>query len=573
MATLEQLSTALRNADAAGDADAARVLAAEITKMRGATAAPAVPVAEDVAKSVVAAVPKGIAGAAGFGGDVSSLAGHAADWIGRKLGDTGPGIFSDERKVQDRYKALRQAGFSHDDAVRTIGEYKEPTDYLTSAGIRKNVIEPVTGPLYEPKTTPGKIAGTTTEFVSNPMSYLGAGTIPAKIATAATAGAGSEIAGQATEGTKAEPYARILGAMGGSFAPSAAVRAVTPAPASPARQRLVDILNNEGVTSITAGQRTGNEALRYAESTLGNAPLTGQAANRMMREGQEQFTEAAMRRAGAGPDATPDVLAANQRRLGDTFRDLSARNTMQMDPQFGQDLGRAVRNYDRVPPSQQRAIVEGYVNDIVTHAQQGGTMPGPLYQEMRSRLSRQSNSLRQSDPTLSETLRDLRNALDDAMGRSIPAADREAWQAARREYGAQKVIEKAASRAGEATGEGQIVPANLRNAVSAENRGAYARGEGDFSELARAGATVMAPLPNSGTAQRLNALHLANDFLLGVPKALAGRALMSPVGQAIAGNQLGTPVLPYVQTNTPRAAIAALMAAQNSPAPFTLGGQ
>lgn len=43
MASLDQLSTALRNADVAGDTAAARVLAGEITKMQGAAAAPAPP--------------------------------------------------------------------------------------------------------------------------------------------------------------------------------------------------------------------------------------------------------------------------------------------------------------------------------------------------------------------------------------------------------------------------------------------------------------------------------------------------------------------------------------------------
>jgi hypothetical protein len=154
---------------------------------------------------------------------------------------------------------------------------------------------------------------------------------------------------------------------------------------------------------------------------------------------------------------------------------------------------------------------------------------------MRSRLSRQANGLRNSDPTLSDALRDMRNALDSAMERSIPAGspDAQLWRQSRREYGAQKTIEKTASRAGEATAEGQLVPANLRNTVSAENRGAYARGEGDFSELARAGAGVMAPLPNSGTAQR-NAL--TNLLMLPV-SATAGRVLTSRPAQAYLGNQ------------------------------------
>jgi hypothetical protein len=47
-------------------------------------------------------------------------------------------------------------------------------------------------------------------------------------------------------------------------------------------------------------------------------------------------------------DAGPENLAANSQRLGNEFETLSARNTLQMDPQFGRDIGAAVRNYDRV---------------------------------------------------------------------------------------------------------------------------------------------------------------------------------------------------------------------------------
>lgn len=46
MAELSQLETALRNADAAGDADAARMLAAEITRMRVSAAPPAAPISQ-----------------------------------------------------------------------------------------------------------------------------------------------------------------------------------------------------------------------------------------------------------------------------------------------------------------------------------------------------------------------------------------------------------------------------------------------------------------------------------------------------------------------------------------------
>ncbi len=531
MATLDQLSVALRNADAAGDADAARVLAAEITKMRGGSAQSATSTAADVIKSVPDAVASGLTNFAG-------APGGAINWLTNK--------------------ANAALGLTDVPAPPGSGpsRYADTGDY-------KKAVENVTGELYKPQTSVGKLAHAGVEAVSNPASYLAPGTIPAKIIGAAASGFGSEGAGQAaqTYAPELEPYARIIGALGGAVAPSAAAHAFTPAPATPARQRLVDILNNEGVTSTTAGQRTGSNSLRYLESALGDAPLAGGKTSAITRQGQEQFTEAATRRAGYAGDAGPEALTANHDRLTGQFRDLSARNNMTPDNRFITDVVDAVRNYRRVPDSQQRAMVQGYVDDIIPHVN-AGSMPGTMYQEMRSRLSRQSNSLRDSDPTLSEALRDLRNALDNAMGRSISPADRELWNETRRQYGAQKVIEKSASKAGEATAEGLIPPANLRNTVAAENRGAYARGQGDFSELARAGAGVMAPMPQSGTGPRSMIYHLSNLMSAGVAPAVAGRVLMSSPVQGYLGNQMLTGVMPHVAPRPRTAVIDALMAAQ-----------
>lgn len=503
----------------------------------------------DVAKSAGVGVGKGTISLGGMIGDLSNLGAagleHASNYVADKLG---------------------------------VARYQRPTgpsmldNVPTSSSIQKAIEDNVTGKFYEPQTTAGKYAQTAGEFL--PAAAAGPGRLATKLFTGVTAGLGSEGAGQATEGTAAEPWARFGGALAGGMAPSSLLRVGTPIPATAARQRLVDVLRDEGVTSLTAGQRTGSKTLQYGESILGDAPGAGAGATRVQQEGQRQFTDATLRRAGTGGEATPEVLAQNNARLGQQFEDLSARNNLVPDNQFVTDLVDGVRNYRRVPDSQQRAMVQGYVDDIIDHVN-AGNMPGAQYQEMRSRLSRQSKGLRNSDPTLSEALRDMRNALDNAMGRSISPADREAWQTTRREYGAQKVIEKAASRAGEATAEGQIVPANLRNTVAAENRGAYARGQGDFSELARAGSGVMAPLPNSGTGQRVaintlatllgggiggvasGGLAAAGGLAAGAAApGLAGRALMSRGVQGYLGNQGLTRLIEQMPTAPGRRALA-----------------
>ncbi len=418
-------------------------------------------------------------------------------------------------------------------------------NYFGSSNIQKQA-EKVTGEFHKPQNTAEKIVDTAFSFVPGAVAAPG-GAVTNAVRYGLLPGAASEVAGQYFEGQPIEPYARAAAGLSMAAANPAA-RAVTPFPASPARQEAIQRLANEGVTSLTAGQRTGSPGLRYLEDAASNAPFAGQGASRIEHEGQRQFTEAALRRAGTGAEATPEVLAANQARLGQTFQDLSARNTLVPDNQFITELTNAVGHYRNVPDSQQRAIVQGYVNDILPHVNAGG-MPGTEYQPMRSMLSTDAKSVAGTDPYLSRALGGIRDALDNAMMRSISPEDSAAWQQARREYGAQKVIEKAASRAGEATAEGQITPANLRNTVAAENRGAYARGEGQFAELARAGANVMTPLPNSGTAQRLNAFHILNTGLLGIPQAVSGRALMSRPVQDYLANQLMTGALP----NSPRA--------------------
>lgn len=473
---------------------------------------------DDTIKSFDAGVAKGVAGIGGFLGDMTDLGakgiGAATNWVERKMG-------MPESAPYDPSKTM----------LRHI-----PTSKSMSEAIQRDFYDGAAP--HAPQSKVGQVAHAVGQLAPSAAALPGG--ILSKAVGTVGGGVGQVFGGDVVAqnfGERWRPVGELGGAMAGSLSPQALSRAVTPIQTSPARQRLVDILADEGVTSLTAGQRTGNERLKYMEDALGKAPGSGGRTEQITRQGQEQFTEAAMRRAGAGPDATPEVLRANNDRLGDTFRDLSARNNLVPDNQFVNDVVNAARNYRLVPDSQQRAMVQGYIDDIIDHVN-AGNMPGAQYQEMRSRLSRQSNSLRQSDPTLSEALRDMRNALDDAMGRSISPADQQAWQTARREYGAQKTIEKAASRAGADTAEGQIVPANLRNTVAANNRGAYSRGEGDFSELARAGSGVMAPLPNSGTAQRYNALTLLNQMTVGAIPAVAGRTLMSRPMQAYLANNL-----------------------------------
>jgi len=342
-----------------------------------------------------------------------------------------------------------------------------------------------------------------------------------------------------------------------------AKRLISPFVSSPEREAAVATLLQEGVP-VTAGQRTGSNALRYAESELGGSKAAG-----MMEKQAEAFTDAAMKKAGASGRATPDNLSALNDRLGQAFNDISARNTMVADQQLAQDVGKTFSRYNKLLETQQKPIIQNILGDLVERVNaNGGTLPGVEYQAIRSDLSRAASST--NNQTLGAAFRGIRDALDSAMERSINPADAGAWSALRQQYGNMKVLQRAATGGGENAGLGLISPAQLRIAATTGRRGQFAMGKGDFDALAKAGQAIMTPLPNSGTAARSAVRNLGAPLgsaglgyaVANLPGAIAGaaapyvagRALMSAPVQSYLGNQAATGSLNPV-TNALLAAI------------------
>lgn len=567
MATLEQLERALRNADSAGDADAARIFASEITKMRGQpqmTADPSlqngntapqsqgVPELSALTTSFSKAPQEDIErnvrvnqkSRTGTDSRLGSAGLGAADMASFSLGDElGAGL-----GAASEYLASMVTGDkprSYDELLATMRQQGEtaqknnPGSYLAGQAV---------GAL-------GTGAGLARGGLSLTANAIGRGATLPRVALASALeggamggvqGFGSGEGGLAERAANAGKSAMIGTAVGGA-APvamaglsAAGRRALSPMRISPERQAMVNTLQNEGV-ELTAGQQTGNKTLAYMESELGG----GRGADFMERQG-EQFTAAALRRAGIdAPRATPEVIDQGFTQLGQQFDDLASRNTIVPDRQMINDIRGTLRDYRHLVPESTRApIVDDLTRDIITAAQQPGGMTGAAYQAARSRLDSMSRAAG-SDPHLANALRSLRNNLDDTMERSIAAnnpADAGAWQQVRNHYRNMLVIEKAATGAGENAAAGIISPSQLRNAVVAQGRRAYARGQGDLSQLARAGERLMKALPNSGTAPRTAARNVGMSIpaILGAGAGTAG----GPMG-TIAGGIAGAAV-PFV---------------------------
>jgi hypothetical protein len=421
-----------------------------------------------------------------------------------------------------------------------------------------------------PQTPAGKFASPTGEVLGNPVTYAGPGGFGAKVATGVTSALGGEAAREGAEalgvGPMGQTGAQVLGAVAGGKAPTGAARVVTPIPATPERIAAAQTLANEGITGATAGQRTGSKSLQYAESHLGDAPGAGGKASASQEQIGSQFTSAVLKRAGIKADrATPDVIDGAFKRIGGDMDDIAARNAGKVDTQFFNDIHTAQDEYNAtVQQGNRRAVVDDTVNDFSNRLVNTPVLTGDQYQKFRSRLTRLQRGAF-NDPEYSQVLGDYVEALDNMMERSISnPADLQAWQDARRQYRNLIPISRAAAGAGETAAEGIITPVKMRSIIAGTQRGQreYSRGQGDFAELTRAGNILLAPLPNSGTAQRELMRFITSSAGAAIGGAttggvgagvgaaagaampgVAGRALMSPLGQAYLGNQVA-PNLP-----------------------------
>lgn len=149
----------------------------------------------DVAKSAGVGVARGAIALGGLVGDISNFGAKGI----KKASD-----FVADQTGMDRYVPPQDGSVL--DNIPT-------SDSITKA------IEGVTGPFHKPETTAGKYAETIGEFV--PAALAGPGGLARKLVTqAAIPAIASEAAGQATQGSELEPYARagaaIVTGLGGA---------------------------------------------------------------------------------------------------------------------------------------------------------------------------------------------------------------------------------------------------------------------------------------------------------------------------------------------------------------------
>lgn len=417
---------------------------------------------------------------------------------------------------------------------------------------------------YQAQTTPGKYAQTVGEFLpgaaiggASPANLLKYGVIP---------GLASEAAGQATQGTAYEPYARAGAALAAPLAVGAIDKLgraiVSPyGGADPERLKLAKVLEDFGV-SPTAGQRTGSEALRKSEG----ATAAGQD---LMATQADDFTAAALKTIGTDAKrATPEVLQASAKRIGADFDAAIAGIDVVPDANALGKFSATMQNYRAMAPKDSVVPLIGNINKQLVRAfRSGNAIPASELSTWRSGLSKLTTS---ADAATREAAVSAMNVIDDTMEAALTAAGRvddiQKLATARGQWRNFLAIQKAASRSGEGVALGVISPSSLRNEVANQGRAAIAQGKrGDIGALARAGEAVLKPLPavSAGGIRTVDsasaiARMMAGGAIGGVPgtvvaflaPGLLGAAKMTGPAQAYLANQLVAPGGPIMSAKS-----------------------
>jgi hypothetical protein len=183
--------------------------------------------AEDAAKSVGSGLASATAGTLGMAGDARSLLSSGIDWAGGQMG-VAPDKVQTFKDVASKVASMTGAGLVLNNAP-------------TSRQITESAPDPIVSPDYKPQTALGGYLKTGTEFAPG-MLTGGPRSLLTRLGTNVAAPAvASETAGLLTEGTAAEPYARVGGALLGgaaatkaanSMASASALKAATPSMAA-----------------------------------------------------------------------------------------------------------------------------------------------------------------------------------------------------------------------------------------------------------------------------------------------------------------------------------------------------
>lgn len=437
--------------------------------------APDTNIFEDLTKAIGAGANSALAGIIGLPGALTNTVEMGMDQLG--LGS---------RDADNR-------AFGFPEATAAINQVREKLPPFLAG----------TDPTFEPQTRAGRMLKTGSELAASG----GAGGARKMAQQVLAPTLLSEGGREAFEGSILETPAQIAGLMAGGKALDVAENTLAGGKVDPRRLEAVDTLRNAGIEP-TAGQATGQPSLAFAEE----ATRSGQAK----RQGAvDQFTDAAITQAippsfrdrvQFEPGMMPqDKMEKLRTTLTSTMDDLAARNSVPITTDLFEEVFEVAQDYKKkLSTSEKSPYFEKLAEEMVDLAG-AGQLRGAEFQRIRSDLS----ELTTKDGITRGAAVKVIRALEDAMGKQIAKGrnveDIALYRDVRKGYSDLMVLEDAAKKNKDV--EFNITPSALAIAARSKDKQSYVYGRDTFSDLYRAGNTILTRADNpSGTANTLKAM-------------------------------------------------------------------
>lgn len=395
--------------------------------------------------------------------------------------------------------------------------------------------------LYKPLQEDRPIAsgiGEAAPLMAFPLAKVAQGAgAGAAMVNAAASGA---IPGAMEYGTAGERATRAAigggaGAAGGALGAGVS-RALQPirAPLTQSQEAANAAAERLGV-KLSAGEATGNRALKYLESSIADMPLAAGKAQARSAGNDSALAQAALKSVGqAGEEVTPQLLGAARQAIGGEFDRILNPLKVNLDKVFGVEV-KAI-SQSKVMKELRDEGVEDLIKPFQNLPEGKIAVSGEWFQQNKTALDSAIRGAYTAGANgKAHALEQFEKALDRAATRSMTAEDRAAYEIARKQWANLRTLET-----GQVVKDGRVMPSALNQALSTRYKAAHKEGKltGELPDIAALAGAMRAP-PQSGSVPRMVYSGMAGGAMLANPVGAAGMLAGPALLQSAMQSKLG----------------------------------
>jgi hypothetical protein len=406
--------------------------------------------------------------------------------------------------------------------------------------------------------------GTAGEYISTAGEFAGGAGLSAgpkaMLRYGAAPGVASEAAGQATEGTAAEPYARAGAALGASLLAAPRTARYTKGPNEGGEIEMANRLSESGIRP-TAGQLRDSPTLMRLEGTGGPTALQLDA-----------FTKAALKTAGneTAKRATPKVLRTTQNKITTGMNSILENVDVPITTDLGKSVAEVAEDYFSGTAGRELPVSLRKIGDqllyTATDPSGGNKIPATTLRKWRTTAGAYTTSTNEMTREAAHALRALiDDASEEALASLGRADDIKKLSTLRNQYRNFLTIADASTKGGRQSARGILTPERVSSA-STRTVGKSNRATGRGTDLTELSNDALAMIGSTPTTSPLSMREIT--------VAGGGAGVGAGVGAALGGGIPGALVGAGVGASAPLmlqglSRSAAVQNALNNPAAFS----